>query len=166
MNQDGWPRPSEPIEHLSVLCCHPSPPPSWLVSWQVHRCVHQKAVGRVLLLEKHRPAMPQGFSGWKAAKESLEALHRGAHVHTYVKRTVVWGKKLFWRLGNCREILQEFKEANEKQKTQPVFIECVLCGRLSGKPFQVIVSWTPQNAGGLSTDTNPQRLTNHLKATE
>ena len=71
----------------------PSPPPFWLVSWQVHCCSPESdqqslASGGV----KCRPAIPQGFSGWKPAKEGLEALHRGACISTYVKRAIVWGK--------------------------------------------------------------------------
>lgn len=65
--------------------------------------------------------------------------------------------------GNCREVLQEFKEANRKEKT---FIEYVLCGRLPIKPFQVIVSRNPQNTSGLSTVINPQTLNNPPEVTK
>lgn len=68
--------------------------------------------------------------------------------------------------GNCREVLQEFKEAHRKEKTQPTFIEYVLCGGFPIKPFQVIVSRNPQNPSGLSTSINPQRLNNPLEVTK
>lgn len=71
-----------PLHHL---------PAGWFLDKFI---AHQKVISRALFLEKFkgRSTIPQGFSGRKAAKESLEALHRGAHIYTYVKRTIVWGK--------------------------------------------------------------------------
>lgn len=68
--------------------------------------------------------------------------------------------------GNCKEVLQEFKEANGNSNTQPTFTECVLCGQLPIRPFQVIVSRNPQNPRGLAIVINSQRLNNPPKVTE
>ena len=111
-NEDGWPQPSWPAAHLPALLSafHHLPPRSFLDKFIA---VHQKAISRVLLLEKLSAGRQflRGSVHKKPAKEGLEALHRAARVSTYVKRVIVWGKQaVLETLGIARRFCKNSKK--------------------------------------------------------
>lgn len=80
---------------------------------------------------------------------------------THTSRELLFGEnKLYWRLWELQRDFARIQRANRKQKTQLTFTECVLCGGLCVKSFQVIVSWNSQNPSGLAPVINPQRSNN------
>ena len=110
---------------------------------------------------------PSGVQRMKACKRGFgSASQRGLHLHIRQESYCLGETKLYWRLWDFREVLQEFKEASGSPKTQPTFTKCVLCGQFPVRLSQAIVLWNPQNTSRLVIAINPQRLNDSPKVAE
>lgn len=134
----AWSAPACP-SLLSLHCF----PPGWFFDKFIAVFTRKRSVESCFWRNKCRLTVPQGFRGWKAAEEALEALHRGTHVYTYVKRTIVWGKQVVLETLGIAEWFCKNSKKQIGKKRQPIFIECIQCNRLSIKTFQAIVSGNP-----------------------
>lgn len=72
-----------------------------------------------------------GLRGSKAA-EALEVLHRGTHVHTYVKRTIVGRKQVVLEtLGIAGRFCKNSKkQIGKKRHSQHLLSACYVVGFL------------------------------------
>ena len=110
---------------------------------------------------------PSGVQRMKACERGFgSASQRGLHLHIRQESYCLGETKLYWRLWDFREVLQEFKEASGSPKTQPTFTKCVLCGQFPVRLSQAIVLWNPQNTSRLVIAINPQRLNDSPKVAE
>lgn len=98
-NQDGWPQPSWPAAHLPALLSafHHLPPRSFLDKFIA---VHQKAISRVLLLEK-LSAGRQFLRGsvHKSLQKRVWKRFTEQPTSPYTSRGLLFGEnRLYWRL--------------------------------------------------------------------
>lgn len=139
----------------SPLCaCLPAPaplhlPPGWFPDKFI--AVLTESDQRSLLEESRAADSPWGSVDKRLQRRWTRFIEGPASTHTSTE--LLWEKTCcIGDSGNCREVLQEFKEARRKEKTQqPAFAECLLCAGLPMKPFQSLFQGIFRTRGACSS---------------